>query len=120
MAILLRRRSGALNEAEATHAAIVNLADCIITAIESGSCYELVTFINAMTATIPPERRIREPAVEVGTARDLDDSSNRLVIVIGESGHPVADGDGRQMIFSLKQLHRLVTLSGATHGAVAH
>lgn len=120
MAILLRRRVGGLNEAEATHAAITSLAICVTEAMESGNCYELVAFINAMADTIPAERRIQQPAVEVGTARDLDDPSNRMVIVMGEDGYPVADGAGRQMIFSLKELHRLATLSGETQGAVPH
>lgn len=120
MAILLRRRVGGLNEAEATHAAITSLATCVTEAIESGNGYELVAFINAMADTIHPERRIQQPAVGFGTARDFDDASNRMVIVLGKSGSPVTDGDGRQMIFSLKELYRLATLSGETHGAVAH
>jgi hypothetical protein len=120
MAILLRRRSGELNESEATHAAIINLADCVLTAIESGSCYEAVTFINAMADTIPPDRRIRERAVEIGTAPDLDNPGHRLVFVMGESGYPVSDPSGRLMVFSLTELHRLAALSVATQEAVPH
>lgn len=120
MAILLRRRSGDLNEAEASHAAILNFADCVNAALESGSCYELVMFINAMAETMAPERRIQQPAVEVGTVRDADDPGNRLVVVMGEGGTPVADGEGRLVIFSLKELRRVVALAGATHGAIAH
>ncbi len=120
MAILLRRRSGNLNEAEATHTAIMSLAACVIEALESGSCYKLVTFINAMAETIAPEHRIQQVAVEVGTVRDADDPGNRLVVVMGESGTPVADGKGRLAIFSLKELRRVVALAGATHGATAH
>lgn len=120
MAILLRRRTGQLNESEATHAAIINLADCVLNAIESGSHSELVTFINAMADTIPAERRIRERAVEVGTAPDLDNPGDRLVFVMGESGYPVSDPSGRLMVFSLTELHRLAALSVATQEAVAH
>lgn len=120
MAILLRRRSGELNETEATHAAIINLADCVLNAIESGSYSELVTFINGMADTIPPERRIRERAVEVGTAPDLDNPSDRLVFVMGESGYPVSDPSGRMMVFSHTQLHRLAALSKAAYGAAPH
>jgi hypothetical protein len=120
MAILLRRRNGNLNEAEATHTAIMSLADCVIAALESGSCYELVMFINAMAETIAPERRIQQPAVEVGTVRDADDPGNRLVVVMGEGGSPVADGEGKLAIFSLKELRRVIALAGATAGAIAH
>lgn len=120
MAILLRRRVGGLNEAEATHAAITSLAICVTEAMESGNCYELVAFINAMADTIPPERRIQGRAVEVGTVPDLDNPGNKRVVIMGEDGYPVSDPSGRLMIFSITELHRLAALSGTTQGEVPH
>lgn len=114
MAIMLRRRVGGLDEAEVNHATIVSLANAVSDAIESRSYRDLVAFINAMAETLPPDRRIQERAVEVGTAPDLDDASNTMVIVLGASGSPVADRNGRLMIFSLNEINRLAVLSWAT------
>lgn len=120
MAILLRKRSGELNEAEANHAVLTNLAACVSLAIESGDHYELLTFINGVNETIEPEHRPQATAVEVGTIPDEQDASNTLVVVMGEHGCPVLDGDGRMMIFSLKQLDRITALSMTTPAPVPH
>lgn len=120
MAIMLRRHIGGLDEAEVSHATVVSLANSVADAIESRSYRDLVAFINAMAETVPPDRRIQERAVEVGTAPDLDDASNTMVFVLGESGSPVADRNGRLMIFSLNEINRLAVLSCATREAHTH
>lgn len=100
LAVMLRRRAGVLDENEAAHAAIAGLAWFI----EMQDGRSLVAFINAMAESALPGKRMSARAAEVGTIPNLADNTDRLIVVLGEDGDPVTDGDGRLMIYSIRSL----------------
>lgn len=120
LGIMLRHKTGVLDQAEATDATIASLADCVISAIQQGDGRELVAFINAMDATSTSGKRMSAPAVQVGTLPNYYDRTDKLIVVMGDNGTPVYDGDGRIMIYSVKEISRLAHLRATWDGATQH
>lgn len=110
LAVLYRRRLGVLDEAEASLAALLCMAACMAAAVEHRSGAELLMFINGMGTAAKPSKRLSATAAEVGTLPNLYDARDTLVAVLDDTGEPITDGDGRLMIYSLKDIQRIAAL----------
>lgn len=99
-AVAARRLAGVLDQGDLVRAALTGLAWYCRQRDERG----LTTFFNEMAEAAPSEKPMSGAAVSAGYVPHPTDSEDCLLVVIGEDGNPVSDGNGKTMSFSVKGL----------------
>lgn len=99
-AIAARRQAGALDQADMVRAALRGLAWYCRQRDGRG----LAAFVNAMAEAAPSDKPMSGPAVTAGYVPNPADPDDCLLVVIGEDGYPVTDGNGKTMAYSVKGL----------------